>query len=296
LPSRIISLVVVIVAFVLTLILNVQALVELFLTTLGISSVLILVDIHWKVMTSRSAAVAAVVGTLTVFVWSIGGLTQATGLHVVWPALGLTLGIGVLGGFVTQSKYYARDEWAVEPSEGEVERSDDIDLSEEHLEILHSISTGGKRFADLLDTLQIASHRVNDFVEDLDRNRYIHRHGLNSHRFYKFELTEKGREALDDADIGPADEKLAEHNIDEVMRDTLDVIDENPGIIIDDIAVELDVTTTAIVPLVQRLLELDYVEGYGQIRQKLKLTSSGETVLRDVRGADADTTLGEATD
>lgn len=279
LPSRIISIVVIVIAFVLTLLLDVQSLVELFLTTLGISSVIILVDMYWKGMTVRSASVAAVAGILSIFVWTLGGFVETTGVHVVWVALGLTLVIGVVGGLVTERKYYARNGWNIEPTAEEVDQSDDIDIADGHLQILESISTGGKRFADLLDTLQIASHQVNELVEDLDRNRYIHRQGLKSHRFYEFELTEKGRDALEGSEY--YDDRYSEYDINEEMRETLAVIDTNPGIIIDDIAEKLNQHTSDIVPLVQRLLEQEYVNGTGQVRQKLTATASGQHVLEE---------------
>ncbi|WP_276301693.1 sodium:solute symporter family transporter [Halorussus lipolyticus] len=291
LPSRLISLSVVVAAFALAMTYNVRALVELFLTTLGISSVIVLVDIRWKVMTARSAALGAVVGTLTVFGWTIAGLDATTGVHVVWPALGSTLAVGILGGLLTESKYYARDGWSIEPTVAEVEAADDIDLTDDHVAVLESIATGGTRFADFIDTLQVASHQVNDVVEDLDRHRYVHRRGGNSHEFYEFDLTEKGREALEDAGVGPDDPTLRKHDLTEEMADVLAVVDENPGVIIDDVADELGQTTPDVVPLVQRLLELGYISGFGQIRQKLETTDEGATIAAEL-SADA----GRATD
>jgi SSS family solute:Na+ symporter len=293
LPSRIISVIVLIIAFLLTIVLDVQGLVELFLATLGIASVIVLVDLHWKVMTARSTAVAVVIGIITVFGWTLGGVNQMTGIHVVWPTLGLTLGIGILGGFVTEQKYYMQNDWSVVPTAEEVDAANDINLTEDHLAVLESIATGGKRFADILDTLQIASHQVNEIVEELDRNRYIHREGKRSHQFYKFELTEKGRESLEEADIGADEEALREHDLNEDLYETLKLINEQSGLIIDDIAEERDMLTSDVVPLVQRLLEQGYISGYGQIRQKLETTEQGETVLRTVDLSDSATNEAE---
>ncbi|RQG99461.1 sodium:solute symporter family transporter [Natrarchaeobius oligotrophus] len=281
-PSRVISVLVIVVAFIFTLILDVQGLVELFLTMLGISSVIILIDMHWKVMTSRSAFLAAVAGILGVLGWTFSGLAASTGIHQVWIALGLTVGIGVLGGLVTSNKYYAEDGWEVVPSSEAVERADDVELADEQLEILESIATGGTRFADFLDTLRLPSNEVNDFVEELDRARYIHRKGMRSHDFYDFELTERGKRALVDAQVVDTDEAFTEFQVNEEMESVIRIVNDEPGIIVDDISNRMSKPNSDVVPIIQRLLQLEYIDGSGWIRQKHQLTAAGEAALEEL--------------
>lgn len=285
LPSRVVSLVVVIGAFFATYIGNVTALVSLFLTMLVISSVVVLLDQYWKVLTPTSAAMATGVAAIVTLYWAFSDFGSQSGVHEVWIAIALTLGIGIVGGLVTPKKYYSENGWSLEPREtGE---GSPADLSDDELQLLEAIKLGGDRFADMLDTLQIDSHLVNEYVERLDQDRYIRRNGWTGHEFYTFSLTEKGEQTLRESEFAPEENVLWHHRLDRETYEALRTISDNPGTVAENVAEELGVQASHSIGLVQKLLRLGYVDGSGLYRQKLSVSDSGQSVIADVAEANS---------
>lgn len=156
------------------------------------------------------------------------------------------------------------------------------DLNELEIKILSLIREGSNTMAEIIDTVNIESERINKIVEKLDLDRYIEREGLIMEKFWQFALTPKGEEAL--PALPESEEKmLAEHGVIQKDIDMLRKVERSGKIgsialIAGEGRVELDVQLDLNKSIV-KLLKYGYLNQSGFLRRKVELSEKGRALL-----------------
>ncbi len=245
---------------------------------LGPPAVLVFYGAFWPRITKDGAFWGAIIsiGSMMIVtileltgVWSISQYMHQ-GVFGLIITLVLTTGISL----ATKPKYYGESSWTVEP-EGEIPDSIVNDMEKE---ILDLIRKGYDTMGEITDYLGVDSSKSNKAIEELDQKRYIARFSNKGADFYKFKITEAGKNKL--PMLNESEEKLAEQNLIVHEIELLKII-ENGEEGIRNYVKDKELSSLKFSVMVSKLIKFDYLSESGLLRRKIHLTERGRNAIKE---------------
>lgn len=175
-------------------------------------AVLLCLGIIWPKFNSKGAFVGVTAGIISMALLTILELTGVFNIgaytHSALVGFAVTLIFAIIGNSFGKGKYYSESDWNIDP---EKSKRDNIKLNKKDLEVLELLRVGHKYMADITDSLGVDSQESNDIIERLDLGGYLQRAGLTGSKFYEFEITSKGINAL--PELQDEEQKLINNNL-----------------------------------------------------------------------------------
>ena len=173
----------------------------------------------------------------------------------------------------TESKYYGRPDWELEPSKNNREK---VELNDFDIQVLSLIRYGHQYMSDITDGLKVDSKVSNIAIEKLDRGGYIKRAGKTGSSFYTFEITDKASSVL--PKLNDLEEKMSKDFITSNYLEFLKTIGDTSSKLTDFIK-EKKYNSLQVSSIVSHLSRRGYLEEKGLYKRKLILTSSGKNII-----------------
>ncbi|HCX03090.1 MAG TPA: sodium:solute symporter [Clostridiales bacterium] len=243
---------------------------------LGPPAVLVFYGAFWPRITKDGAFWGAIISIGAMMIVTILELTGVwaisqymhQGVFGLIITLVLTTGISL----ATKPNYYGESSWTVEP-QGEIPDSEVNDMEKE---ILDLIRKGYDTMGEITDYLGVDSSKSNNAIEELDQKRYITRFSNKGSDFYKFKLTEAGRNKLPKLTEG--EEKLAEQNLIVQEIELLGIIEDGEEAIRNYVK-EKELSSLKFSVMVSKLIKYDYLSESGLLKRKIHLTDEGKKAI-----------------
>lgn len=275
-PTRIISVGYFLLSIALLYFQDIQGLIGMLLTFIGISTIITLAGAYVPSVTSKAATTAALTGGIVAFAWPIFGINSS--VHPIHPTIVAVVVPLAVVSLVTNPKYYARPDWTPPTADGGTVTRDA--LSEEEMSVLEWIGGGATRLGDIIEAMGQDGSQINETVENLEKSGLLTRRGTRGSDLYTLDLTERGTELL-----AESDHKLVAHNegwITETAIQALSVLaDGDDRLQTEDIASALDESEGDVIPHLNILQRRGYVTSSGAFRAKFEISSAGRTILSD---------------
>lgn len=288
-PTRIISVLFIIVGWTFVFVGDVVFLLGVLLTFIGISTMVTLAGVASSRVTPDAAFAGALGGGIVAAVWPVFQIDPT--IHQIWPTIVATVLPMVIVTPVTEAKYYGKSGW--QKNTPTADGGTTSDLSDDERSVLVFISAGANTFSDLIDLLAVDGTEVNKTVERLEQHGHITREGYRGAGLFRYQLTEAGREEV------KRDEswELMQVNgltLPATSLEILRVIDGDDGLLKEDIAEKLDLEKIAIEPHLQVLKRNNLVVARGIFRSIYETSAEGETVARSEASAEDETVAQES--
>lgn len=243
-------------------------------------AILLCLGFLWPRFNSTGAFWGVIFGMSTMVIFTILELTKIfiIGQYVYLAVLGfvVTAAAGVVFTILspTESKYYGRPDWELEPSKNNREK---VELNDFDIQVLSLIRYGHQYMSDITDGLKVDSKVSTVAIEKLDRGGYIKRAGKTGSNFYTFEITDKASSVL--PKLNGLEEQMSKDFITLNYLEFLKAIEDTSSKLADFIK-EKKYNSLQVSSVVSHLSRRGYLEEKGLYKRKLVLTSSGKDIIK----------------
>ncbi len=249
--------------------------------------ILVALGIYWRRITNAGAWAGAVCGTIFMSIWAamnllgIPFLGRPVGNWVHLSVIGIltTLIPAIVVSLFTRPKYYGEKSWDFKG-----ENMTEIDFTEEDKTILSYIYQGYTRMSELMDITGWAGEHLNQIIEKLDVNHYIHREGLTAEKFWGFSLSEKGRRVASQL-------KLPELKTEHITAQDVEILSKlelkkktYPGTVVEGIVLN-DKERREYAVAVLKLIRCGYIHESGFLRREITLTEKGDALVKGLQNS-----------
>ncbi len=232
----------------------------------------------WPKFNSRGALWGAICGMGTMAVFTILQLTGIfdVGSYVYLATLGLivTLVASVVASLFGKPKYYGEAGWERVPT---ATNRKEVKLGEMEMRILEMLRIGHCYMADLTDALGVDSKTSGAAIETLDQGGYLVRAGLTGSKFFTFEITQKGLDAL--PPLSEKEAAMAKEGLTPLYVGLMKTVQDNPAEQAK-YAQEHGIVSMHMSAICSHLTRQGYVIEGGLYRRKLRLTEKGVAAVK----------------
>lgn len=238
-------------------------------------AVLLLLGVTWPRFNKYGAFYGVILGMLSMIILTILQLTGIFNIaqytHMAIVGFAVTLVVSVVVSLASKSAYYSNSDWKENISKEKIE------FNEQESKVLNLIGLGHIYMADITDALQIDSKYSNAIIEKLEKTGYISRKGKTWTSFYTFNLTEKGKDYVR-SDVQVINEKMDDYVNDHYLK-FMNVIKESDRDL-GKFQKENNIGSLQMSSMISHLVRRGYVEEYGIYNRRVKLSDSGQQLLK----------------
>ena len=242
-------------------------------------AILVGLGVLWPRFNRQGAFIGAVVGMITMALFTLLSLTGAFSIdkYIYLASLGfvVTLVVALIASFLGKPPYYGEAGWERVPTST---NRKDIKLEGFDLKVLGLISIGHCYMADITDTMGVDSSTSAASIERLDQGGYIVRKGLNRSDLYTFEITEKGLAAIPESE--KTEQKLRDAKLKRMYVDLLAILKSSPEKQLDFIKTN-SIKSMHMAAISSHLTRQGYIEEKGLFKRKLQITEKGLKAVAD---------------
>lgn len=233
----------------------------------------------WPRFGKRGAIVGVLCGMITMAAFTLMGTVLKIfdiNRFIYLAVLGfiVTLVTAVIGTLSEKPKYYGGKNWERVPS---ASNREDIPVDDQCREVLALIRLGHLYMADLTDYLGVDSKVTNEIIEKLDRGGYIVRAGLNTSKFYTFEITEKGLSVL--KPLEGTDAALVKDMLSPLYLELLKIVKDSPEKQFEFIQ-KNEIRSMRMAAISAHLTRQGYIVERGLFKRKLEITARGIDLIK----------------
>ena len=241
-------------------------------------AILLLFGALWPRFNSSGAFVGALVGMITMVVFTLLGTVLGVfdvGQYIYLASLGfiVTIVAALIGSLFGKRKYYGQRGWERIPND---HNRENVTLDDMDYEVLKLIRAGHLYMADITDTLGVDSKTSGASVEKLDRGGYIIRAGMIGSKFYTFEISDKGLAALPAVEGKEAE--MLKDKLTPMYVELLEIVKNRPEHQAEFVQ-KHQIKSMHMAAISSHLTRQGYIKEGGLFKRKLKITEKGAAAV-----------------
>lgn len=247
---------------------------------LGPPAVLVFFGAFWPRITKEGAFWGATISIFAMMIITVLELTKVWSIsqYMHQGVFGLIITVVLTTGIslATKPKYYGESDWDKDKINEFIKHK----LTDFEIKILAMIRSGFDTMGEITDILGVDSSISNKAIESLDQKRYIIRDSIKGSGFYKFRISENGLKVL--PILSRSENNLLEMNLTDEEYGILEAISKSNEDLYRHVKVN-GYGSLEFSVFVAKLIKNGYLVESGLMKRKIKLSSSGESVLNKVK-------------